>query len=976
MRLRFFILILMAGLFGTGILRAQQPVFQVLDYTVGLPSNTVYSLRQDKKGYIWIGHDKGLTRYNGSEYMNFSNNMTQSRALSNIEEDYYGTIWCQNFSGEIFYTQQDSLKLMNRFGSVGNYVFQTVWGGKHLVTVRNGALLDYNVETKRVIAHQQPGIQLSPTNMLANGNSLLAYTNDPSVMVEIKGLTEFRTLKLPAELKPLIYIYGDGRYFLLPRNGLDASGYVENGAFTVTKLGIKSIIQNASFIGGNLWIATSEGLYVFDKNMHPVYGNKPLFPDLNASCIIQDHEGSIWVSTLNRGVIVLSNLNVQLLTYNQVSFTNASYFSSTDKIILGTGDNRLYEFNPKNLDFKLLYDFEFRHDVVNIYNDVSNDLIWISSDKMYALRPGSNIVEYKKPYPLKDIQFLGGGTYAIAGPEGVSLFSYSGDTIGNEYSDMFLNSGNKWYGERQLLAGTQGRAKCLAWEPVSKTLYASNYKGLFVWSPGYKGVITAHGEPIYATDIIVKGNKVYVVTYNGSLYIINGHQIEKEIRSFPGLERKTITTIDYFGDNLWVLYENAIVKYDIFTGAYRVFRTSDGLPNVEIKDIVVFDGKVYLATRIGLVLFPENMPNSRVSPRIEVEQIFVNKIPVDANSNLFELKTSQNNLEIHFGMLSYRVNSNIQLYYKINNKSWIPLGPKSTTLNLIGLSPGRYDIRIKAMRQDGTEVMLSRILRFDIAAPLWSRWWFILLVILIIGFLAYSFMRFRIAELRKESEFKAARDRLEKELQLSILTSIKSQMNPHFVFNALNTVQSYIFTNDKDNAIDYLNKFSDLTRMILDMSNKEKIPLSEEIRALSLYLELEKKRFEDNFSYQLIVNEKISPELMSIPSMLIQPYVENAIKHGLLHKVGERRLKVEFVREGNALVVFIDDNGVGRKKSYEIKMAKPTGHKSFATEANKKRLQLLNQGKSNPIDIEYLDKMDSFGNSEGTMVILAIPINF
>jgi LytS/YehU family sensor histidine kinase len=164
--------------------------------------------------------------------------------------------------------------------------------------------------------------------------------------------------------------------------------------------------------------------------------------------------------------------------------------------------------------------------------------------------------------------------------------------------------------------------------------------------------------------------------------------------------------------------------------------------------------------------------------------------------------------------------------------------------------------------------------------------------------------------------------------------------------------------------------------MVLDMSSKEKITLTEEIKALRLYLDLEKKRFEDTIEYQIVVNGISNPDLIQIPSMLIQPYVENAIKHGLLHKKGERKLKIEFLREGNAVIAFIDDNGIGRKKSNEMKMLKPSSHKSFASEANSKRLAILNQGRENTIDIEYLDKSDSYGHTMGTMVILAIPLNF
>lgn len=956
---------------------AQEPAYRVLDYTMGLPSNSVYNILQDSKGYIWMGHDKGLTRYNGSEWKNYSNNMNQSRALSNLEEDKYGRIWCQNFSGEIFYTDEDSLHELKKVKSIGNMVMMAFYQKQKLITTRQSRLLEYDVENKDTRIINTGSYDLNPANILCSKNNIYVFARNQNGIVKVINQKDVEFIPLPANLNPVLCMEEGNTLYAFPKSGLEYAGiYNSKGGFVSVKLNIKAIIQNVSIFHSTIWVATSEGVYAFDLGLNPKWGGKPLFPELNVSKVLMDHENSIWISTLNRGVIVMSNMEVQLLKMDKIGFTKASYFSSTDKIILGTGDNRVFEFNPFDYSLHQVFDFEIRHDIVDIYNDVQNDLIWISSDKMYGIRAGSGVVELKRQYALKDIVYLGEKTYAVAGPEGLNLFTYEGDVLNNPFSHLFLNDKSPWIDGMQLLRGTEGRAKCVAYDPISRTLYASNYRGLYVWGPGYKDVITDDGKPIYASDILIKGSRVYVVTYNGSLYFVKGKKVEKQIREFPGLAKKSISTIEAFGDNLWILYENAIVKFNIFTEKYTVIRSSDGLPNTEIKDIVVFNKQVFLATRSGIVMFPEGMPNSPVNPRLEIEDVYVNKIKTKGENNEFDLHTNQNNLEIKFSLITFRTNPDVTVYYNINGKSWIPLPAKSDRLNLAGLSPGKYNIKLKAVKVDGAEVVSPVELKFYISAPLWSRWWFILLIVLLIGFFAYSFMRFRINELRKEAEFKTAKERLEKELQLSTLTSIKSQMNPHFVFNALNTVQSYIFTNDKDNAIDYLNKFSDLTRMILDMSSREKITLSEEIKALNLYLELEKERFEDNFEYQLVVNENIAPELIQIPSMLIQPYVENAIKHGLLHKKAERKLKIEFLREDNALIVFVDDNGIGRKKSYEMKLAKPSGHKSFATEANLKRLQLLNQGRENTIDIEFLDKVDSFGNPQGTMVILAIPLNF
>ena len=213
---------------------------------------------------------------------------------------------------------------------------------------------------------------------------------------------------------------------------------------------------------------------------------------------------------------------------------------------------------------------------------------------------------------------------------------------------------------------------------------------------------------------------------------------------------------------------------------------------------------------------------------------------------------------------------------------------------------------------------------------------------------------------------------LEKELNRSVLTSIKSQLNPHFFYNALNTIQSFVYMDDRKNASNYLGRFSKLTRTILEMSEKETISLKEEIEALTLYLELEKMRFEDSFSFE-INYQGVDAELENIPPMLIQPYVENAVKHGLLHKKGNKTLKLTFKKNGNFITVSVDDNGIGRKKSSEINKLKNPDHKSFAMAANEKHLRLLSSEKNSSLMIQFIDKMNDDDTPAGTTVLLQIP---
>ncbi|HEX5154126.1 MAG TPA: histidine kinase [Parafilimonas sp.] len=245
----------------------------------------------------------------------------------------------------------------------------------------------------------------------------------------------------------------------------------------------------------------------------------------------------------------------------------------------------------------------------------------------------------------------------------------------------------------------------------------------------------------------------------------------------------------------------------------------------------------------------------------------------------------------------------------------------------------------------------------------------------------FFFFRYRTKQLLLKTEL--IKEKTEKQLKqtehqrrLNDLTfsSLRSQMNPHFIFNALNTIQSYVYMNDKKSAASYLGKFSELMRKILDNSSKQAIALDEEIHLLRLYIDIEKARFGDNLIVQIKVQENLDTEALVVPPMLIQPYVENAIKHGLLHKPGEKKLDITIsARNGEGLEIAIEDNGIGRTKSMELNKTK-LNHHSFATRANEQRIHLLNDQFGKKASVKIIDIKNANDAPTGTKVILLLPL--
>jgi two-component system, LytTR family, sensor kinase len=206
------------------------------------------------------------------------------------------------------------------------------------------------------------------------------------------------------------------------------------------------------------------------------------------------------------------------------------------------------------------------------------------------------------------------------------------------------------------------------------------------------------------------------------------------------------------------------------------------------------------------------------------------------------------------------------------------------------------------------------------------------------------------------------------------LASLRSQMNPHFLFNSLSSIHKYIWENRPEDASEYLTKFSKLIRMILENSKEKSISLSAEIEMLHLYIELEHRRCNSKFSYRFTVDSALDAGNTAIPSMIIQPYVENAIWHGLLQKEGSGELMITINGKGKVLECCVEDNGIGRQMATEIRQAKQGTHRSLGLGITHKRLKLLSIEKGEDAAVTIIDKKDSDGHAGGTKVILHLPL--
>ena len=293
----------------------------------------------------------------------------------------------------------------------------------------------------------------------------------------------------------------------------------------------------------------------------------------------------------------------------------------------------------------------------------------------------------------------------------------------------------------------------------------------------------------------------------------------------------------------------------------------------------------------------------------------------------------------------------------------------STTgdIQYTNLPHGKYNFIIYGLNNDNLKSDRPANFTFTIKRPFWLTWWFITLEIMLLCFIFLFILYFWKGRIQKKAQDKALINQKIAEFKM---TALRSQMNPHFVFNAISSIQHYILKQDTFKSYNYLAKFSLLIRTILDNSKEEYIALSQEINTLQLYIELEQIRFKQPFQFILEIDEDLEMDTY-IPTMLIQPYVENSIWHGLMPKKTNCTLLVSFKKKETHIFVTINDNGVGR--NYAVKKSSLHASKGMSiTEQRIKELETTNEKK---FSVTIIDLTDEKGNAAGTEVQIIIPFD-
>ena len=938
--------------------KAQNPAFISLDNENILPTKEVYDLFEDSKGYIWIGHKKGITKYSGYSYKYFNHPQMKSFELSNILEDKNGVIWCSNFTGQIFYIKNDTINLLNPNRALNFYVRSGITLDNDFVyLIENQSLIQINIDDFSINTIPLTNIGKVINCSYKDKVGLIIFSSNGVFLYKNKKVKFLFKVNFVNDL--IVKCVG---------NEIFGINFNEHKLYKLNK-GTWQIVSNLSEgnaditsfvkIENEIFINTCNGF--LRKNL---ISNKEkyLFKGYCISDEIKDKSGNLWVSTLYNGVFIIPEQNSikKVLPINE-NITSICLINDQNKIAVGTKNGKVFILDKTTLNIlKEIFLGDIKN-VENIYYNKKRNELNISTLKQ-------KIIDLND-YEVKEMQYVSNAKRIVEVDNQFLFVNSSGLSVFNFKKKLkWHNSISLSYSKNLFNIGPNERFFDLVYQPKENFFYAASINNVFCFNNTFFDTIKYKGNSITAKFLLEENNIIYAVENNKGLYIIKDSSSIKLLNDEP---LKSISSICISGQNIIVLTNLGLYKINLASLKVQNITNLYNLPSNKFEILASDENYIY-ATEANTVVKLENLNFKKTSYKTPIS---ISKILVNGENlkDLLNLKDNQNNLDIYFDIINFKYPKNIAIKYKLNEEDdWKFVNANQGQININSLSPGNYTFEIQLVNEIASNVVKFNFIIFP---PFYKAWWFIISIIVVSSGLVLLIMSIRIRIINMNNKILLDKVTLEKDLRQSLLTSIRTQMNPHFVFNALNTIQSFIYTNDKKNASEYLVKFSDLTRLILEMSEKESVTLKEEIQALELYVKLESVRFNDMLDYNFIVDANIAKDYIRIEPMIIQPYVENAIKHGLLHKKEDKKLFIYITMNNSMLTITIEDNGVGRVKSNDINRVKNKMHVSFSSNANKKRIEILNQNKEERITgVETIDLYDENNLPIGTRVIIEIPV--
>jgi len=968
---------------------AQQYQFQNFSVSTGLGQSQVFCLLEDSQGYIWMGtRGGGLSRYDGVSFTQFNNEKLTSNYIWSIVEDPTGTIWVgtdnslMRFDGNQFVAVETPFRdsPITCLRSINSELW--IGSTKGLMVLRNGDFQSVSLEFKGLISSIELHNDLIWIGSDA-GLVALQYPNLDSVRYRFNttnGLNADKVRSLystPAGL--WVGTYGGG-VNLIHRDSLSNA----NDFIPLENARVHSIIEK----NGDFYFATQQnGLcrFVVRDTMSEFITDKQGLANNHVRSLLSDSWGNLWVGTSGGGVSKFQGRTFDY--FKQENGLDGDYIYALEKDCVGkiwvsTSGNGLTV-----IDQGVISAFEWREDLkkgkIKAMHHALDSSIWLGYDGGGVARVDTDTVVYlttsnglKSGYIRDFVEDGFGNIWIATAGGGVCKVTYSNNEFTTTSFDRAAGLPSVRVNQIHL-----DRLNRLWFATVSGGVgYIQNDSVQRIWN-------TSNGLADNDVVSIVEDQRGYLWVGTARSGV-NKLSIYKEsiIVDTLSLSDGLSSNICYQlvldeEDNLWIGSERGVEKLTLDINGnlleMKLYGYDEGFQGVETTQnasLIDDNGDLWFGSIDGLSRFNgSNEKGDPVLPIIHIDRISINSETQRRDLSVFFLPYDSNRITIDVIAISQYKSSEIRYKHRIIglNDSWSD--PTSTAiLNYAGLNPGKYRIEVIASIDQNTWTK-PVFVDFRIDKPVWEKTWFIAtyvsLSILIIWLLIYL----RLRAIRSKLEESERQLKLQKEVLELEQKALRLQMNPHFIFNALNSIQAMISKNDPKTARLYLAKFSKLMRQVLDNSRQPLIPLERELEALENYLSIERFCHRERFNYSIEVSDQIDIESIQIPPIMIQPFVENAIVHGVSQIAAGGKVALIFGIKDDLLVCTIIDNGIGRQAASQLISQQGQKHRSTALLITQERLDQLN-GSSAEKSILIEDLLDDNGVAQGTKVTVKIKI--
>ncbi len=1001
--------------------RGQVLSFTELNTSNGLSDNYILCHVIDQKGFLWIGTSDGLNRYDGHDVTNYfvsSQPGLPSDTIRQLFCDHQNRLWITG-PGHVAYRQPDNAfhpvylpgEPAKRYTCYS--VLETRTSG--IVFIMKSGHFAYNETTGQLDSlpwlNQLVDMSGYNTTVSFSEDQLLYVFEDRVLIVDVKNHQRVFEKSIPGAVTACRY--NPQKIAVSSRDGhvelINLATHQSEKQFHVynERIGQNSypgVTELVKLSDGSLAIASIfAGMMVIDSLTDKItyYHHDPLHPATiignTLFRVFGGQNGELIISSNSSGVSIGNIYSKGAYTNNVFRDTNGAVYDGALNTIAEDRDgllwictiDRLMSWDRKT-NASAFYPYFFNDPVQGPKNLIIRTICIDEQNRYWIGVIGAGVALFDPKQ----------GKYKLITAD----TSLSPSLQSTYVNDLMMDSqGKLWVGTYSglyLITGKEPKIEVVDEHPILKTMIGkpiiSFYEdrlhriwigtqryGMYCYDPAKETLTQLSTEQglLLSTASSITGDRygnIYTTHLNGFSIVDSAFHITHFSRANGLLNARCESIIpDSFG-YVWIANNKCLVRYDPVNHTLENFEENAGITTDGFRYDAVGtsrDGMLYFGSQQGLTYFhPDQIQNYVSHLRVSIDQVtFPDTSYFCTDSRSFTINYTGNSVQFHFVAIDLIGKQKIAYQYLLEgyDNDW-QKGNDQRNIRYGALPSGKYTFRMKASldRQHWTNA--ENTITLIVAPPLWKRWWFIISILAAISLFIFAILQFRVNQVRAQEKIKSTYN---KQMAETEMRALRAQMNPHFIFNSLNSINKYILKSDQVNASRYLTRFAKLIRLILDNSNHKEVALSDELEALKLYLEMESLRFTNKFQFEILVDPGISTDTLQVPPLIIQPFVENAIWHGLLHKGTDGKLVIQISKTPDQKLKFIiEDNGIGRARAMELKSKSATASKSLGMKLTEDRINVLNQYNGLDASIDIIDLTNPEGEATGTRVVLTIPI--